>query len=130
MYNNEEVSFEKIYFYYLTLLVLSFFLKCGYTSVSNGLAFWNRDLTSKILRFATWITCDKKNKQTNKKKLIKLVILLLKCIIAIPIFICLRADGVRFSRQDHEYLDISALYIILHTTQITYVSGIIIVSIY
>ena len=65
MYNNEKVSFEKIYLNYLTLLILSTFLKCSqYTSVRNGLAFWKRDLTTKILRFANTCTiCGEFNKK-------------------------------------------------------------------
>ena len=58
---------EKIYLNYLTLLILSTFLKCSqYTSVRNGLAFWKRDLTTKILRFANTCTiCGEFNKQKN-----------------------------------------------------------------
>ena len=114
--DNEEVSFVKIYFYYLTLLILCTFLKCGYISVRNGLAFWNHDLTTKILPFAN--TCILWDKNNNNKKWFGSSSLLLKCIIVICIFFVdplMLQLIVRLSRQDYEYFDISALFLIEHT---------------
>ena len=62
-----KASFEKIYLNYLTLLILCTFLKCSYTrvrTVRNGLAFWNHDLATMILRFAnTCAICDEMTKE-------------------------------------------------------------------